>query len=264
MDEIIDFESRLHKALRGLGLEKGLNPQEDDPTEEIEEDEGDEGEKKAEERRLVAPTTINLFQHPDAHPIVLELALLQKYGPEYFLWEPETLEWRIPQDFKTRDVSELNMNKIQALKMLHVSNRYWREWEIFNVCTAPLNGSYPDFEVLQVPTVAQCAVSVDVAGRVRTDVQWSDEVVGFLEVVHRHDGIFCAVEPLDFVSIDAADLVVDCEEVQRLWPEVRRTRKAPTDDTVTAEQLRRALIVHEYVEENRALLRSQMPLVLNA
>lgn len=263
MEDLIDFETRLRHALKGLGLEVRTDPQGDDPTELIEEAEGDEGEKTA-ERSLPSPTTINLFQHPDAHPIVLEVALLQEYGPEFFLWEPETLEWRIPQDFKTRDVSELNMHKIQALKMMHVSDRYWSEWEVFNACTAPLNGLYPDFEVLQVPTVAQCAVSVDIAGRVRTDVAWSDELKNFLGVVFRHDGIFCPIEPLDFVSIDSTGLVVDCEEVQKSWPEVRRTRRAPTDDTVTAEQLRRALLVYEYVEEHRSLLRSQMPLVLNA
>ena len=44
------------------------------------------------ERAPKLPTTINLFQHPDAHPFVLDLALLRKYGPEWMQWEPDTLE----------------------------------------------------------------------------------------------------------------------------------------------------------------------------
>jgi hypothetical protein len=261
VDAPVDYAARLLSTLKGLGLEKTKALRDEDPTE-IEEEGSAPEEKQA--ASPVSPTTINLFQHPDAHPLVLEIALLQKYGPEYFLWEAETLEWRIPQDFKTRDVSDLNMNKIQALKTMHVSDRYWTDWEIFNWCTAPLSGLYPDFEVMQVPTLAQCAVSVDIAARVRTDVAWSEEVKGFLEVVYRHDGIFCPIPPLDFVSIDATGLVVDCEEVQKLWPDVRRTGRAPTEETVTAEQLRRALGVYRYVEENRELLRQQLPLVLNA
>jgi hypothetical protein len=263
MDDTVNVEERFREVLKAIGRDKKLPKIEDDTTEEVEIDEGDEG-KEADEKPLPAPTAINLFQHPDTHPIVLDLALLRKYGPEWLQWEAETVEWRVPQDFKASGVSDLNMNKVNALKTLHMVETYWNRWEVFNWCTSPLNGLFPDFEVLQVPTLAQCLVSIDIASRVRTDVAWSEEVKGFLEVVYRHDGVFCPLPPADFVSIDSEGLPVDCEEVQKLWPSVKESGQAPTEETVTAEQLRRALSIHNYLEENRDLLRQQLPLVLNA
>ena len=209
-------------------------------------------------------TFINLFQHPDTHPYVLDLALLQKYGPEWMEWEPETLELRIPLDFPTREVSDLNMEKINAVKALHYVNTFWLDWDVFLPCTMAFNGLYPDFNVMQVPTVAQCAIAVDLANRVRSDVDWSVEVRAYLDAVHRFDGVLCPIDPLDFVEVDTEGLPIDCEEIQRLWPDVRRTGKAPTEESVTAEQLRRMLIVQGALQETREQLQAQLPLLLHA
>ena len=82
-------------------------------------------------------------------------------------------------------------------------------------------------------------------------------------MVYRHDGIFCPVWPLEEIEIDVPDLV-DQEEIERRWPEVNKTRVAPTAETVTDEQLRRMLRATEYLEESRARLKAQLPLVRHA
>lgn len=202
-------------------------------------------------------TAINLFQHPDSHPLVLDLALLQRYGPEWMTWEAEVLEWRIPKDFKTSDVSDLNMHKLQAVKTLHFVDTFWERWEVFVWCTMAFNDIFPDFEMMQVPTVAQALVGVDIANRVRDDISWSEEVKDYLAVVFKYEGIFCPLPPIDFISIDTPP-VVDCAEIQKLWPSVRSTNNPPTANTITAEQLRRMLIVNTYLEENRAQLDTQL------
>jgi hypothetical protein len=261
METSLDLEERFSKLLKSLGVAK---PSDAEPTEEVETDESDDGGSKVAEKKIVSPTAINLFQHPDTHPIVLDIALLRKYGPEWLDWEAETLEWRVPQDFKASGFSDLNMNKVQACKALHLDDGYWLQWEVFNWCTMPFNNVYPDFEVMQVPTLAQVLVSIDIANRIREDVKWSDEVKNFIEVVYRHDGMFCPIPPADFVTIDSEGLPIDCEEVQKQWPEVLRTGRAPTEETVTAEQLRRGLTVIQFLEESRVILQNQLPLVLNA
>lgn len=208
-------------------------------------------------------TLINLFQHPDAHAFVLDMALLRQYGPEWMEWEPDTLRLRIPNDFPTTSVSDLNMDKIQAAKTLHYVNSYWLDWDIFLPCTMAFNSLYPDFSIMQVPTVAQCAVSVDMANRIRDDVVWSDEVKAYLDAVHRFDGVLCPIHPLDFVEVNTMGLPIDCEEINKLWPDVRRMRKAPTEESVTAEQLRRMLVIQESLQESREQLQAQLPLLLN-
>ena len=203
-------------------------------------------------------TKRNLFTHPDVSPIVLDLLLIKEYGHDWLEWEPETLEKFVPQDFGVREISGLAMSKIQACKTLHLVDSYWRRWEVFNTCTMPFNNLYPDFEVLQVPTVAQCLISVDTANRIRTDVIWSDEVKQFIATVYRHDGIFCTIAPTNFVTIDTADFVIDCEELHKLWPKVRESNRAPSDETIMGEQLRLLLGVYRYLKDHQDNLRSQL------
>lgn len=243
---------------------KGPHPDEEDSEDPIETvgDEEEEQTKVAEAQP--APSKVsssNFFQHPDTHPLVLDLALLRRYGPDFLLWEPETLEMRVPQDFRTPQISYLNMAKIQACKVLHLVDTYWTQWEVFCWITAVLNGQFPDFQVMQVPTTAQCAVSVDVVKRLREDVEWSSEVKAFIEQVLRFDGLFLALPPLDFVKVDADGYIVRPEEIRAAWPSVQSSGLVPEAETVTNEQLRRLLVVHQAVEDNRRDLRYQLPLV---
>lgn len=236
-------------------------PEEDDEEEVIETTESDEDEKRA-AGSASPPPHINFFQHPDSHPAVLDILLLQKYGPEWMVWEPETLQLRIPADFKTQGVSDLSMSKIQAMKTLHFIDTPWKQWEVFIWCCMPLNGLFPDFEVMQVPTVAQCLVAIDIFNLVRQDVAWSDELKVYLGTVWRHEGMFCSLDPADFITIDREGVDVDCSKISERWAEVRRIGVAPTEDTAEAEQLRRMLEAHEYLKENRALFERQMQAVI--
>lgn len=209
-------------------------------------------------------TRQNIWRHPDAHPVVLDYLLLQKYGVEWMNWEAETLETRVPQDFDTQTLSDLNLSKIQACKTLHFVDTFWERWEVFTWCAMPFNGIFPDFAMMQVPTVAQAAIAVDIARRLRTDVDYSLEVKTYLAVVHQHDGVLVPIEPLDFVTVDTKDVTVDVSDIQHRWRDVRASGSAPKGATMEDEQLRRMLGVHHYLEESRTRLRQQLRLVLHA
>lgn len=235
----------------------------DEPTEQIETVEEPEVEKEAAAKPSVGSVTVlNFFRHPDAHPLVLDLFLLKKYGPDFLLWEGETLEARIPQDFQTTEVSDLNMAKIQACRTLHLVDTYWERWEVFCWVTAALNGLFPDFDNLQVPTVAQAAISIYNAQKIRDDVEWSSEVKTFLAQVFKFEGIFYPLEPLNFVVVEADGYVVNTNEVATAWGDYKKTGRMPRlEESILGEQLRRLLLVQGALDENRALLRSQLPLV---
>lgn len=254
-------EQKLADLLAGP-VKPSHTPPEQDSTEELETVGTEEEQPKV--RASPAPSTVtlaNLFRHPDAHPVVLDLILLHKYGPEWYGWEPETLEIRIPQDFSVTQVSDLVFSKIQAVRALHMVDSYWQQWEVFGWCTMALNGVFPDFDVLQAPTVAECMVSVDIANQIRTDVEWGSELKAYLVVVHQHDGIFISQPPLDFVHMDLEGLPIDAKEIRMLWAIIRQTNKMPTGETITSEQLRRMLSAYRALEESRVSLRTQLPLV---
>jgi len=136
-----DYESAFLDALESIGAERQPPPA---------------GEKEVvAEAPPAAVTAKNIWHHPDAHPIALDMFMLRQYGPEWLRWEPETLQHVVPEDFKTSALSDMNLAKLQACKTLYLVDSFWERWEVFVVCLMPFNGVFPDFQVMQVPTVAQ-------------------------------------------------------------------------------------------------------------
>jgi len=210
------------------------------------------------------PSTVtakNIFRHPDAHPLVLDLLLLDKYSEEWLGWEPETIELRIPADFGVDRISDLNVAKLQSVKTLHLVDSFWERWEVFVWCAMPLCSIFPDFQVMQVPTVIQCTLAVDLANRIRDNMEWSDEIKMYLSMVHRHDGVLVPQPPLDFVEVDTVGLPLEVGKVKERWPEVRISGKTPSGETPEDEQLRRMLQVNESLRQWRGQLRQQLDLL---
>jgi hypothetical protein len=206
-----------------------------------------------------AVTAANIWRHPDAHPIALDMLVLQRYGPEWLTWEPETLHVLVPVDFKTPSLSDLNHAKLQACKTLHLVDSFWHRWEVFVACAMPFNNELPDFKTMQVPTAAQCLVAIDIAHRIREENDWSEEVKGFIAAVYKHDDIYLPLPPADFVTLDVPESV-DQKKLAERWPEVRASGRTPTAQTMLDEQLRRLLIINGFLEESRARLRQQLRL----
>lgn len=210
-----------------------------------------------------AVTKSNFLRHPETHPIILDMWMTKRFGAEWLDWEPETIEIQTENACKC-DLSHLNLSKLQALKAMHLVDSYWQQWEVFMWCTMPLNDIPPDFEIMQVPTVAQCMVSVDIADQVRDDVEWSEELRRYLEVVHRHDGIMVPQAPLDFVHVDTDGYPLDAGSIQARWPKVRDSETPPGDSTADDCQLSLMLEAYQHLLEHRGRLQQQLKAVLNA
>lgn len=266
-DEVEGQQDFFNTVLKGTGIARPLHEilaeYPEDTATELEEDVEVEDDRVRldVEAAPKLPTTINLFQHPDAHPFVLDLALLKKYGPEWMQWEPEVLEIRILNDFKTKTLSDLNADKLMAIASLHLRDEFWKEWQVFTPCALALSGYIPDFQVIQGITVPQAMIAVDIANKLRTGVEWSLEMKTYLSVVHLHDGMFCPIPPLDFVEVSSEDYPVDCEEIRSRWDKVRASGIAPEPTSVENEQLRRMLEAWDLLEENRKQLQDQLPLL---
>lgn len=242
----------------------------DEPTAIIETTQGDEEENPTIPVRVEAPakvasiTSANLLRNPDAHPLALDLLLLQKYGADWLDWELESLVHHVQEDFRTPSIADINIEKLQACKALHLVDDFWTKWEVFLHCCAPFNGALADFQRMQVPDVAECMVAVDIANRIRQDVGWSSEVKTFLAAVHLHSGILCPQPPLEFVHVDTEGLAVDCKEVTERWPLVRASGRAPAGGSVEDEQLRRLLGSWTYVRMVQEKLHEQLKVLKNA
>lgn len=239
---------------------------EDDPTTVLETSAQDTVEITPKSLVKVPPSKVtrsNVFKSAEAHPILLDLLLLQKYGTDWLRWEVDTMSRRVREDFGTATVADLNIEKLQACRVLHLVDDFWSRWEVFLPCCMAFNGTFADFAQMQVPDVAYCMVAVDVASRIRDDIEWSNEVKKYLEVVHVHSHQLCPIPPLDFVSMEGYEFPteVSCSEIRRRWADVRIQNRAPTGVSVADEQLRRMLGSWRYLESIRARLREQLPIL---
>jgi len=242
-------------------------PEEDDPTVVVETAQGDErtidpAAMVHRPTKVAGVTRDTLWRSPEAHPIVLDLVMLRKYDLAWLGYEIETIARLIREDFGTPTVADVNLEKLQACKTLHLVDDFWSRWEVFLPCAMAFNSQLADFHSMQVPTVAECLVAVDIANRLRDDCSWSAEIKGYLGAVHTFDSELCPQEPLTFVSVPTEDLSVDVAEVRRRWPIVRAAGQIPKGDTLEDEQLRKMLGSWVYLEAMRSRLQSQL-VVLN-
>lgn len=251
-------DERFLEALRVVGADAARAAT--DETAEVEASSPDE--VRLEATRVPLPTGVtptNILRHPDAHPIALDMLLLRQWGPEWMVWEAETLQHLVPMEFKGQTLSDLNLAKIQACRTLHLVDTFWERWEVFNWCTAAVNSEFPDFELMQVPSAAQVLVSVDTASRIRDDVAWSEEVRKFVGAVFRHDELFVPLPPADFAEIAVEHaLPFELTQVKAKWPEVRSSGQPPDGESALDEELRRLLAANDYLERSRDRLRQQL------
>lgn len=260
---MIDQETALDAVRHIQGRMKQFDHERQDPTEVIEvvsEEESVPVEAVA--ANISAVTKTNFWHHPDTHPIALDLALLRRYGPQFLEWEAATIRHAVFEDFSS-SLSEINLTKIQAVKAMHLVDTFWEDWEVFLWCTMSLNGIFPDFSVLQAPTVVQCLMAIDIANHLRDDMPWSDEVKAFIEVSFRHDGLYISLAPADFITVTRDPTLADFKSIEERWIKVRSARRAPTAETPEDEQLRRLLAASAHLEESRERLRHQLGLVAN-
>lgn len=154
------------------------------------------GEPKKDPRPAFSPAAA--FQRRDTHPLVLDVLLLSKYGPEWLAWEPETLWHEIEQDFRVTP-SVYARNKINALKTTHVVDTPWTEWEVFNQVALALTDVIPDFRVLQKPSPAQVISAVEVMGKIRP-LPFSEEVGRYVAACFLSESIYYLPPPVAFAQ----------------------------------------------------------------
>ena len=187
-------------------------------------------------RKPTLVTTKNLFVHHDSHPVVFDVALLRKYGTDWFEWESETLWKEIKEDFHVPSISDHAKAKIQAVKTLHIGQMYWTSWEVFCWVTQALNNNIPDWQVLQKPSIAQLFNSVDSAEMVRSGEVFTLEIQSFVAASVLDENVLYAPHPIAFCQseinrylkdrgIESADLIT---EVQQKYREIIRTPEGLT------------------------------------
>lgn len=155
-----------------------------------------------------------ILGHHDAHPVILASLATKAFQEQWLEWEPEVLWFECQKelgallsDFTGRrvnaSISNLNRNKLQAVRTLLLTDGFWDAWEVFAPTLQALNNNIPVFNVLQKPSLAQLMAGVDMAGQVR-ERAFSDEVSRFVAACALDEGVWYLPAPLAFAQVAAA------------------------------------------------------------
>lgn len=206
-------------------------------------------------------TSSNFLMHPDTHAAILDMALLNKLGAEWLLWESETFARVLPSVFGTPSVSRANIEKIEAMRTLHANEAFWERWEVFVWCSMALTNIPADFNIIQKPTPVQAAVAVYYSLLVRDDIGFSDEVKAGIQVVCEYDHLVLPPAPLDFVRHELSGYAIDASAIQKAWASYLISRKLPQEETLEAVQVRKMAEVGAATAELERRYQAQAPLL---
>ena len=136
------------------------------------------------------------FTNRETHPLILNLLLLKEFGPEYLGWEPETCWLEIGRSWGTT-ISEVNRNKIQAVRTCHVSDGPYERWEVFEKVAMGFVGLTPKFDLIQRPTSHRAALALDIMGQIKEDHKISDEIYKYVAAVMLDSGVVYGPGPME-------------------------------------------------------------------
>lgn len=156
-------------------------------------------------------TARNLFIHQDAHPLVIDFALLKTFGLEWLGWEEETIWSEIRRLFKS-EISEHARAKVRTVKTCHVANGPWVHWHVFEKVVQGLNNNIPRWAIMQAPTLEQLYVAIDIIEALRKQ-EFADEVKRYMAAAVLHEDVVFVPPPLDFLQVEVSQphyLCLDC------------------------------------------------------
>lgn len=162
-------------------------------------EESEDGLDKVARQEARPVTKNNLFSHPEAHPFVLDMALLKAFQLDWFKWEPDTLFEEIQKTFNT-SIADVNRMKILATVTLHVVDSFWEQWDVFENTILALNGVIPRIGFMQPPDIPLLMTGVDIANSIRKE-EFSDEVSRYSAACFLHEHVSYTPEPLEFAQM---------------------------------------------------------------
>jgi hypothetical protein len=191
--------------------------------------------------------------------VTLDILCLQKYGHTYIDWDSEALKLELMEDFGT--IGDMTWERIQAARILHNNDIFWKEWEVFEKVTAAIIGEHPIFSYTQPPDADEIAIALDTASRVSNN-EYSDEVCGYIAAACLNDGMWYLDDSLD-IALDALlehDRKKGIERDFELVASKLQTTDSYIDSPESAidVQVNHVLGVRKALKEQRARIKGQL------
>jgi len=137
------------------------------------------------------------------HAVPLDVLLLKKYGPIFLTWESEALLAEVEEDFGP--TGQVTWARVESMRLLHVNQTFWTEWEVFENVTAAIAGNPPVFSYVQPPEPEEIALALHVAQQVDNSHKFDDDVLGYMAAALLYGGLWYLEGSLEIVGPALAD-----------------------------------------------------------
>lgn len=118
-----------------------------------------------------------------------------KYGEDWWDWEPETIRVTVDRDYGI-EIDEDGENIIGALQMVLNSNQAHEHWHVFEKTGHAFNGNNVDFSILQPLELDEIAVTLDILNTLRPKQDFLSEIHGYIAVSAKSSGVVFLPEGL--------------------------------------------------------------------
>lgn len=183
-----------------------------------------------------------------ANPVQLALILMRQLDKDGWIrWEPETV-WREIEARMGFSPTQTMRDKILATRLVVGTERFHKEWPIFEKTVIALNGRPPTFDVIQHVSPEEIARAMSWARRLQ-DRPYSDEVLAYIAVACHEEGVLCLPDPLEPAQpfLDRINRNKElCPKVRQHWELVKnwnlKTLEIKENDPVSIQMVRMASI----------------------
>ncbi len=172
--------------------------------------------------------------------------LVEKYDRQWFEWEPETLWATIEKDFGT-NLSELARNKINAAKLIYLTDAFWKDWNIFEKVAQAFSGHIPDFFTIEPPSPGEMAWAVGEASYMRPSIPFSEEVAAYAMAACKDAGLVLFPEELGFAQQQPLGSLA--KDVRAAWNMIKDLEEIEVQESEIGVNLIRLQAIQVYVEE---------------
>jgi hypothetical protein len=127
-----------------------------------------------------------LFNRKDVHPVVVDIALLQVFGPQWVSWDSDSTAMAVEREYgapASRDVQR----KIDGLAVMHANPAYWEDWRAFEAVSWALSGKQVDLIQMTPLTPLPLMYGHRTSKWIDPNAVFSDEVQAYIVAVFLQD-----------------------------------------------------------------------------
>jgi hypothetical protein len=175
--------------------------------------------------------------------------LNEKYGREWFDWEPETVIQTLSHDFGMELDSD-GENIVGALQLILNTNQAHENWHIFEKVGHAFNTNNVDFTILQPLRPDEIALTLAIMNYIRPKEVYDTEVAAYIAACAKESGMVYL--PDEFFGADAQKFLDGMEndlelksKVANLWA----SKTTPTDLGLLI-QTKALYEIKDYIQEH--------------